>query len=143
MLEAKKQIDLKLNDSPCGLWCKQNVNAWRYSNDRFLRLPQLNDRLVKDKISSPSSIDTGILIGCPISCAQAVAELTSQQKWWRFYEQLRRGSYRRRYQDDSLSDLEARANQRIASLADVTTRLTEDFPDLKAKLVEVRASLNF
>ena len=77
------------------------------------------------------------------SVAQAVAELAAHQKWWRFYEQLRRGTYRRRYLDDSLSELEARANQRLASLAEVATRLAQDFPQLTAKLTDVRASLNF
>ena len=69
---------------------------------------------------------------------QAVAELARQHKWWRFWEGIKRGGYRRRFRADAnLAELEARARQRAANMAGVADRLAKEYPQLRRQLKEV------
>lgn len=76
------------------------------------------------------------------SLRQAIATLANHQKWWRFYDQLKNGTYRRKYPAESLADAESRVRQRIAHLVTVTDTLANEHPHLATKLVEIRDSLN-
>lgn len=74
---------------------------------------------------------------------QAIGDLTVQQQWWRFYDQLRRGVYRRRQAggSESLAESEARARQNLVNLAAVADRLGRQHPHLAVQLNEIRESL--
>lgn len=73
---------------------------------------------------------------------QAIATLTGHQKWWRFYDQLKNGNYRRKHGADHLGDAESRVRQRVVHLITVTDTLAAAHPHLADQLAEIRDSLN-
>lgn len=73
---------------------------------------------------------------------QAISTLVGHQKWWRFYDQLKYGTYRRKHGADNLAEAESRARQKIIQLTKVADKLACEYPHLEAQLNEIRDSLN-
>lgn len=67
--------------------------------------------------------------------------LVTHQKWWRFYDQLKCGTYRRKHNADTLAEAEARVRHKITHLATVADKLATSHPHLAAQLNEIRESL--
>lgn len=71
-----------------------------------------------------------------------MADLVVQQKWWRFWDGLKRGTYRRKYGTEAtLSELEARARQKMSSLITVANQLAKEYPKLAMELKDISNSL--
>ncbi|XP_046449237.1 coiled-coil domain-containing protein 40-like [Daphnia pulex] len=73
---------------------------------------------------------------------RAISTLVGHQKWWRFYDQLKYGTYRRKHGADSLAEAESRARQKLIQLTKVADKLACEYPHLEAQLNEIRDSLN-
>lgn len=73
---------------------------------------------------------------------QGISTLVGHQKWWRFYDQLKYGTYRRKHGADSLGEADCRARKKLIQLVKVANRLACEYPCLEAQLNDIRDSLN-
>lgn len=73
---------------------------------------------------------------------QGISTLVGHQKWWRFYNQLKYGTYRRKHGADALAEAESRARKKIIKLLKVADRLACEYPHLEVQLNDIRDSLN-
>ncbi|KAI9562849.1 hypothetical protein GHT06_010304 [Daphnia sinensis] len=73
---------------------------------------------------------------------RGISTLVNHQKWWRFYDQLKYGTYRKKHGADALAEAESRARKKLIQLLKVTDRLACEYPHLEAQLNDIRDSLN-
>jgi len=68
--------------------------------------------------------------------------LASQQKWWRFWDAIKRGAYQRKYgADTNLQEVETRIRQRTTDLSSLADRLAKEYPHLSFQFKDIRNSL--
>lgn len=68
-----------------------------------------------------------------------MARLVHQQRWWRFYEQVRNGAYKRHHgPNDSLVEAESRAREKTQHIQQVLGKLIGQFPHLADLLDAIR-----
>ena len=70
---------------------------------------------------------------------EVVTELSHHQRWWRFFESVRNGQYKRRFsQTDGLIEAESRIRERMSQIRHALDKLAEDFPHLADRLAQIQ-----